>query len=218
MMRKWRVGLYRYGLRLTYDIAIPEPGATLRDAYKELDELQQLAAQNFEFPLKHSDIDETSYLGHADHYGAQVPPPPTVTLIQILGGPVPGLTNNDDDTNWHFNQLTFTVAEGYEISNVTVEVFLSNVDNARQFYVFGSGQAEDLPPHAPNKTVDLTVYNQFMLGRRGNQTITYFVQNAGVGAVTFTVRQTLTNEARGQWVTQVWNALYNAAQAYFLAT
>jgi hypothetical protein len=29
MMRKWHVGLYRYGVRLTYDLTIPEPGAAL---------------------------------------------------------------------------------------------------------------------------------------------------------------------------------------------
>jgi len=27
LLRKWHVGLYRYGLRMTYDIAVPEPGA-----------------------------------------------------------------------------------------------------------------------------------------------------------------------------------------------
>jgi len=40
MMRKWRVRLYRYGLRLTYDVVIPEPGGALRKAYAQLDELR----------------------------------------------------------------------------------------------------------------------------------------------------------------------------------
>jgi hypothetical protein len=40
MMRKWNVRLYRYGLRLTYDIVIPEPAGALRKAYADLAALE----------------------------------------------------------------------------------------------------------------------------------------------------------------------------------
>jgi hypothetical protein len=50
LMRQWYVGLYRYGLRLTYDIAITEPGGTLRDIYRRIDDLQQQIAGGFNFP------------------------------------------------------------------------------------------------------------------------------------------------------------------------
>jgi hypothetical protein len=36
MMRKWRTDLYRYGLRLTYDIAIPLPGVRLWAQHERL--------------------------------------------------------------------------------------------------------------------------------------------------------------------------------------
>src|SRR5262249_25113922 len=36
MMRKWRVNLYRYGLRLTYDIPVPNPGARLWARHMEV--------------------------------------------------------------------------------------------------------------------------------------------------------------------------------------
>jgi len=36
MMREWQVRLYRYGLRLTYDVVIPEPGGGLRQAHAYL--------------------------------------------------------------------------------------------------------------------------------------------------------------------------------------
>ncbi len=56
LMRKWYVALYRYGLRLTFDITIPEPGATLREIYAQLDELQKQAQENFSFTLESSNI------------------------------------------------------------------------------------------------------------------------------------------------------------------
>jgi hypothetical protein len=49
MMRKWYVALYRYGIRLTYDVTVPEPGATLRENFALLDILQK--SQNSQFPL-----------------------------------------------------------------------------------------------------------------------------------------------------------------------
>ena len=83
LMRKWYVALYRYGLRLTYDITIPEPGAAMREIYSQLGELQAQAAQGFTFLLKYSDItpqkyqDPSSVLwSYANQYGAQIQPPP----------------------------------------------------------------------------------------------------------------------------------------------
>jgi hypothetical protein len=51
----------------------------------------------------------------------------------------------------------------------------------------------------------------------GQQSITYYVQNCGNAAVTFTIKCSLTDQAREQWVASVWGALYNAAQTAFYA-
>jgi hypothetical protein len=61
MMRKWHVGLYRYGLRQTYDITVPEPGAAMRSAFKGIDELKGALGQPFSFTKQYSDITEDSY-------------------------------------------------------------------------------------------------------------------------------------------------------------
>lgn len=50
MMRKWYVALYRYGIRLTYDLTVPEPGATLRETYALLDVLQKSQSMQFSLP------------------------------------------------------------------------------------------------------------------------------------------------------------------------
>jgi hypothetical protein len=218
LMRRWHVAVYRYGLRLTYDITIPEPGAAMREIYRQLAEFQAQLVKGFSFPLQYSDITPATFADpnsklwtYANQWGVPISPPPPEPLVQMLGGPIPGL-----DTiagSWHFNQISFTVKEGYAISDVTVEVMLNNVPNARSFYVFGSGRAEDLPPNKPNDTYDLTKFNNFMAGLQGNQVITYFVKDCSSGVATFTVTQSLTEEAKEQWAASVWNALYNAAQA-----
>ena len=47
MMRKWHVQLYRYGIRMTYDIVVPEPGATFRLAYSRIGEIDAAMAIPF---------------------------------------------------------------------------------------------------------------------------------------------------------------------------
>lgn len=40
IVRAWEVSLYRYGIRLTYDLTIPEPGSYLLRHYKEIERLE----------------------------------------------------------------------------------------------------------------------------------------------------------------------------------
>jgi hypothetical protein len=61
LMRKWHVGLYRFGLRLTYDIAVPAPGAAMRAIYEQLAQLQCKASQDFSFPFAYTDITPANY-------------------------------------------------------------------------------------------------------------------------------------------------------------
>jgi hypothetical protein len=82
MMRKWRTDLFRYGLRLTFDIAIPNPSARLWAHYRRLRELDQAIGEPFEFPLTPQALPGTDWEATAATYGATIdpPPPPTVTI------------------------------------------------------------------------------------------------------------------------------------------
>jgi len=127
------------------------------------------------------------------------------------------LPKDDGDRGWRMFQMPFTIDQDYEIEDVTLEVMLSWVGNQRNFYVLGSGQAEDLQGNDKNKTFDLTAFNGFMRGARGNQSFTCFEQFASAGSAVFTVKCKWTDEARAQWQNDVWNVLYNAAQTQYYA-
>ncbi len=89
MMRKWRTDLYRYGLRLTYDITIPTPGARLWARWQKLQALDKELLGPFEFPLEPSEIavDTNTALDWdrlAAHHGVQLDaPPPNTTDIHV---------------------------------------------------------------------------------------------------------------------------------------
>lgn len=50
LIRKWKVDLHRYGIRLTYDVAIPEPGSDVLTRIREMTQLQEALEQGFGAP------------------------------------------------------------------------------------------------------------------------------------------------------------------------
>ena len=169
MMRKWHVGLYRYGLRLTYDITVPEPGAALREVYQQLDSLNSQINQAFSFPLAYSDITDQNYTTYASQYGATIPSPlPAATLIQTVGGPIPNLPSKDGDGDLIANQIQFTVPDGYEVQDISLDLNLGNYGSYRNFSVLGTNviglQSNQLTGH-----FDITKdNNNWLYGARGS--------------------------------------------------
>ena len=221
IMRKWHVGLYRYGLRLTYDIAIPEPGAAMRKIYADIEALKkQIGPFTFNVPFSEITTDiwqgetEPHYLVLAQRYAAQVPPPPDTPGPTLTpNGPVTGL---DDGTGWHFFPLNFSVPDGCWITNVTVDAHIGIGDNygANAFGVehvyYKHDGRQDLTLHQPADLPD-----GFLKHETGNQAVTFFFQWCNVAWVGMTITTEPTEAAKQQWRTAVWNALYNAAQTQY---
>jgi hypothetical protein len=219
MMRKWRVRLYRYGLRMTYDIAIPEPGATLRELFAQMDVLTQAIATPFVFGLRPDQVTRDNYLQLAADNGASVPEPPLEVQSTRLGGQVQGLGKLGDDEGWHFFSVPVDVPDNFEVAGVTLDAMIGNVGNdpGRSFTVFGYGA----PPGLGNIgqasfVVDLTAAVGFLANATGSQQIVYFLQNVDAAAVTFVITFVPTPEAMAQWQLAVWQAVHDAARdAYY---
>ena len=91
LVRKWRVDLYRYGLRMTYDLTIPEPGSDILSKIVEIKSLTAALGEGFgspsstlpwaRFDLTPYQVTRGSYLGLAAQYGVTVEPPPAAQLI-----------------------------------------------------------------------------------------------------------------------------------------
>ncbi|PTA47811.1 type II secretion system protein GspG [Micromonospora sp. RP3T] len=80
MMRRWRVDLFRYGLRLTFDVAVPNPGARLWARHRELADLDVRIRTPFTFALSVDDITDTGWVALAKEYGVGLEPPPAETV------------------------------------------------------------------------------------------------------------------------------------------
>ncbi|MBV8886364.1 MAG: glycoside hydrolase family 18 protein, partial [Chroococcidiopsidaceae cyanobacterium CP_BM_RX_35] len=223
MMRKWRVGLYRYGLRLTYDIAIPEPAGTLREAYMQLSNLQSQASTVFTMPLKISDITAKAYtdpssplMQYATQWGVPVPPPPESPGPTLSLDGVPPLA---DDDSWHFFTLPFNVPDGYWVTDISVKAqvgFAEKCGNNKNTFGVPAASYQD-SNNNQGYEVNLTKQSGFMKQATGSQTITFFFQCANTAWVGLTVQTDPTDTAVNQWAATVWDALNNAGQTAFYA-
>ncbi|MDF0645112.1 MAG: hypothetical protein P0111_13870 [Nitrospira sp.] len=235
LMRKWHVGLYRYGLRLTYDIVIPEPGAAMRKIHAQMWELQQKVNQVFSFPLTFGQItpDIPTWQRLSEQFNVQLPPPPNpspppLQLTQAAGGLPPA---GDDNRDWHEYSLPFDVPPGYWITGVEVHASLetSHEDsyNRHDFAVADTGYlcTKDIRDYVLNfATSSFTppsesplVTDSFLLHATGSQVVSFHFRLVSPATVGLVVQLEPTPEAIQQWQSTVWNACYNAAQTNYYA-
>ncbi|WP_063044045.1 hypothetical protein [Nocardia pseudovaccinii] len=236
MMRKWQVRLYRYGLRATYDIVLPEPAASLRAAYTELDWLKKQQGP-FVFNVLHDDISDAlvevgkdsagnpiykpKYVLLGEQYGVFLPAPKSPTAEQFVQDNFRG-ADDDGDTGWFFKEVPFNLNDpDYEIDNIALQVMLGYVGHDRRFYVYGTAGNQDVHGDDVGKTFDLKdLWNPaapFMQGARGPQKFTFFYSGFSQGQAYFKLNLRRTEETHDRWVGDVWNALHNAAQARYYA-
>ncbi|TMR07378.1 hypothetical protein ETD83_00945 [Actinomadura soli] len=234
MMRKWRVRLYRHGLRSTYDIVLPEPAASIRRSYVELAALKARLGP-FVFNLPHSDItadiraddpkppvtdpptpDQPHYLVLADRYHAPAPPPPPAPT-KTLTLSVDGL---DLGEGRHSGKVTATVPPGYQVALVVMNASLEHAEHAGRFTVMGTNISfEPWGHHKDYADEHLFAHDgtPFLAGATETQPIRLLFEDVGTATIVFTVRCVPTKESMEQWRADVWNVLYNAAQTQYFA-
>jgi Type II secretion system (T2SS), protein G len=223
LMRKWRVRLLRYGIRMTFDITIPEPGATLRALHARLAELNDQISNTFTFDLDPSAITDTSYLGLGAVYGAVPEPPPPAQWSNTFSTMLQSSTDKGVTQT-----LEFDVPDGFAITQLNVggqasanqrEVLLVVSPGDVSFHSAATlTDGLDTQPFSldnanpPSAVADLSAYH----GMSGHVVIPFFAAYAYGGSIYAEVSATRTAAAFAAWQQGVWQALYNAARdAYY---
>jgi hypothetical protein len=119
LMKKWRIDLYRYDVRLTYDIVIPEPGSYLLRKYERLAEIAKELSRGNPFVDFPSNITRDNYPQKEKQWGISLPPPPLpINYVPFTTTePLPvALSEGTGYSKTGF--LPLEVPEGYYISDV----------------------------------------------------------------------------------------------------
>lgn len=208
MMRKWRTDLFRYGLRQTYDIAIPLPGVRLWALHQRVAELDKTLRTPFTFSLNHEDLDNGNWIAKAIEFGAPagaVPPPPqeqinisTTTIIDFI----------PEDPWTRFGKIDFEVPTGFKLSHAEATATVANWPTWS--FQWRNG----------NSTGNMTtmVFKgdlSELYDRTGPMSATYSFRGISYGSLNLLLRFGRTLENLRAWQQAAWGAIKASAEARY---
>lgn len=233
-MRRWRNELYRVGIRLTYDVVLPDPGRRLRERWLEVGAIDQQLATPFNFAIGAAATPYTSILaaervsaysttffntltfdemgydtlnGIARSYGTTIPPSPDVLeAVEEQHSVVEPATRNDV---YSFS-LTLPATSGYHVQMLVVGgVTAAPEQDGMRITAEYWGQTLEIPSDGQfrSKTFNLPQHapERIVIG--------CMAFKGAVGEVRARAEIVPTAEAWRQWRSNVWSIIRQAAYA-----
>jgi hypothetical protein len=213
LMRKWRVRLIRYGLRMTYDIVVPNPGNDLAKKVLELYALKQEMAREHKFDLKLSQVTISTWSAYAEKYGVSVDPPPqdpiemmaTVTLQRSIDVLTTGTMDFDIPAGYRVIEGAFSTRvhldDGHYGGGYRAQIGLKG-EHFEEF---------------PNKdgAFDVPLSVGSIVGHTGRVFLLFDYYNVESGWCLARVKASPTQEAIDAWRFKVWSQLRDADEMAF---
>ncbi|WP_239616351.1 type II secretion system protein GspG [Cohnella mopanensis] len=216
-MRKWRTDLFRYGLRMTYDITIPTPGARIFARYMQIAELDVELRKPFVFTLQPSDLKESNWQKESASVNATLSAPPEwmigpkllpIQRIEYIPEP--------DAQKTLYGQIEFDVPPGYILHKASFEAQVTpwpGAPNGPKFYVL-----DDQEVHPNLSKAHPTVYKSTvprLIGQSGHLTIPYLYVGISVATISLTVTFERTHAHFANWQMASWTTIRAAAEARY---
>ena len=205
MLRDWKVDLYRYGIRQTYDIVVPAPGIDLLGNVDELRRIDYELSQPFLFSLLPAEITRDKWQALAARYGADVEPPEPETLQQTQSFTYPAGGSDD----YRFDNLEFDAPTGYVVHSGFFQAFVT-LNPTGHFNV----------PQAPGGAIghsgpDPRVYERpldFLQGHAGHLLVVMASNALQSGTAIAVLEFAQTADSWSAWQNRAWTALRKGAQ------
>ncbi|MBL8528227.1 MAG: type II secretion system protein GspG [Burkholderiales bacterium] len=128
MMRKWRTDLFRYGLRQTYDVAIPLPGVRFWGLHQRLAELEAALRTPFTFSLKPDELHNGNWMAKAAEFETpadSIVPPPHEQINVSISSIIEFIDEEASDIT-RFGKIDFEVPAGFELSHAEAVASVAN--------------------------------------------------------------------------------------------
>ncbi len=212
LARKWKVDLLRYGLRMTYDIVIPNPGSGIVTLVNDVKTLDDLISAPFTFTLPLSAITYNSlatdphnisnYDQLAAQYNATVTAPPEVRKWVNVHKETAEVSDTDYP-NVHFDSVDFDIDDSYYIYEFQLEFnSQSNKGETGDYFQMVGGESI------------LAGINR-LIGMSGHLSLDFmyqYVYNFAIN-ITFICRPKV--QVLLDWRLQAWNEIRQAAEEQY---
>jgi hypothetical protein len=212
LARKWKVDLLRYGLRMTYDIVIPNPGSSIVTLVEDVKALDALIGTPFTFDLPLSAITYnanatdpqliSNYDRLAAQYNAAVTPPPEVQKWVNVHKETTQVSD-DDYGNAHFDSLDLDIDDDYYIYSAKAD-YTGSTKEHEPHWVFSMMGGE---------SIDVGVGH--LIGKSGHLSIDFVYQNMYNVALNITFACRPKGQVLLDWRLEVWNQIRQAAEEQY---
>jgi hypothetical protein len=220
-MRRWRTDLYRYGVRMTYDVVLPDPGRRLRRRQALIQAIDaQLAAGN-PFTLKPSEITVWNWRQLADQYGAALEPPREQRRFEVVRqvdyGPAEEVNiHGVVHTRQKVEELQLDVPGDYQLGSLSASVQVSTwhvTFQQRWITLIGDGVVRSFIPDGTGHINGTVVFDPLRLPETGPVKVAFQSQYVSNGVLklfgTLEPRPAVAEE----WRMRCWLRLRDAAAA-----
>jgi hypothetical protein len=227
-MRKWQVDLYRYGVRMTYDVVLPDPGQKLRALQEDLRDIDAQLNTQFDVGLVPSDIQPWTWESYADQHGAVLPPPPAAYRIEktkVLDKYPPVDTQQANGLNWvqshYMEELSFTIPDDYQLDGLTATVEASTWPSgvgAQWITVTAGGLRQTFDAGSTGYLLGSVDLDVTQLPQLASQPVTVEFRHKGTdaGSLTLLASVSPTESAMAVWRFKCWTLLKEAALSDYL--
>ncbi|MNB78082.1 Type II secretion system protein G precursor [compost metagenome] len=217
LMRKWRTDLFRYGVRMTYDITVPTPGARLFARYQQIAELDAELRKPFSFHLQPANLNASNWQSESISVNAAIAPPPDLIIgpVMLPTQEIPYIASGEAQKTL-YGKLEFDVPPGYTLHQASFEAQVTPWPAAKNGVVFHVLNGQDSFQYLPdNKQSVIKSPLARLLGQSGHLTVSYMYLGISVASISLTVTYERTDAHFANWQLASWNAIRTAAEARY---
>jgi|GEM_PF-5302557 len=222
-VRKWNVNLYRYGVRLTYDLTIPEPGSDIIKRIQEIQDIKHEIEGEFQFDLTPEMIERGNYLDLAAKYNISLSQDQGLFLqdeevpFQQVSEPHNWTDDQSEQNEPRYFTLSFDIPEDYEIAQADRYLWFqpnnskTDSDDHWQVYApYAEVWSDFNPAHQP-----LVHDVPELVGKFGKVAIAYGGRYLRTLYIEVRGKYKLREETKQRWQLRVWGAIRDAALAQY---
>ena len=213
MVRKWRVDLYRYDVRLTYDMVIPSPGALLSRQLAEIRDLDKKLDEPFVFSLRPQDITPDTWEEYEAEFGGRISPP-LVTPKPVKYNEAIEWRSHDESSTEIVKLIQIPIGQDYEVTSGHFTASYGR-HNDQKVELWVAGEHNDYTNNAEGvkARTDSPLRNRY--GLSGDIPILYAHRFVSFGMVTIDLTISATAAAISRWQNETWRSFRDSAEEHY---
>lgn len=211
MMRKWKTDLYRYGLRMTYDVTLPTPGVRLWARWQRLAALDRELQTPFPFTLRPEELTGLRWSDEAIKVGAKPMPPPQPEIRESRAETIDYIPEDQSGIT-RYGKLEFDVPAGYVLKSCEARATISHWTTHHFKWLNG----KTLPPRVDEVGREIVVGQLHDLDHRtGHLAAQYHFNGVSFAGLWLDLTYEPSPETMRSWRIAAWESIRAAAQARY---